>query len=85
VLRDSGGLSLTFYSLYSDRPNPNDHAESHPSHQAKQTDGKCYILAGTLRRFPSSMRCLCSLLNQTPFQYPTTYLPTTRTLIVWNK
>ena len=49
-------------TLRSDRPNPNDHAESRTSHQAKQTDGKRCILDGTLRWFPPPMRCLCSLL-----------------------
>ena len=53
-----------FLPLCSDRPNPNDHAEPRTSHQAKQIDGKCSILGGTLRWLPPPMRCLCSLLIQ---------------------
>ena len=58
------GAFPKFLSLCPDRPNPNDHAESPTSYQAKQTDGKRCILAGTLRWFPPPMRCLCSLLIQ---------------------
>jgi hypothetical protein len=60
-------------TLYSARANPNDHVESHSSHQTKQTDGECCILAGTLRWFPPSMRCLCSLLTTTNTSFPTSF------------
>ena len=62
--RNLGEPSQTCLPLCSDRPNPNDHAESRTSHQAKQADWKCCILAGTLCWFPPPMRCLCSILIQ---------------------
>ena len=61
---ETQGSPPNFITPCSDRSNTNDHAESRTSHQAKQTTGKCCILAGALRWLPPPMRCLCSLLIQ---------------------